>query len=258
MIVQAEHLEFESFYTFIWPCYNKAIKNLKRWFNMSKKYLSSEAMYAIDQYTINNIGIPSPVLMERAAYSVFLEIKENLSKDDFILLIAGSGNNGADTVALARMLFLAGYSVTLYVLEGGGYSDGMAEQMKIAENVEVPMTFKFDEVLFEDAACIVDGIFGIGLSREIEGRYQIIVETINQQIDTSVVALDVPSGLSAKTGEPFETAIEADITYTFGFLKKGMETDDGQKICGNIIICDLGYPENILKKEGLINEGNEY
>lgn len=220
---------------------------------MSEKYLSSDTMYKIDQFTINDISIPSAVLMERAAYSVFLGMKENFSKDVSILLVAGAGNNGADAVALARMLFLAGYSVKLYVIEGGGYSDGMAEQMAIAKNIEVPLTFEFDEGLFEQAACIVDGIFGIGLSREIEREYQTIIERINQQVDATVIALDIPSGLSAKTGEPFETVIQADITYTFGFSKKGMETDVGKELCGTIKTCNLGYPKNILREQNILS-----
>jgi NAD(P)H-hydrate epimerase len=219
---------------------------------MTKKYLSSDTMYKIDQFTINDIGLPSPVLMERAAYSVFLDIKAKISKDVFILLVAGSGNNGGDAVALARMLYLAGYNTKLYVTSKGGYSEGMALQMKIAENINLPLTFEYDEALFKNAAYIVDGIFGIGLSREIEGEYRPIIETINQQTDTSVAALDIPSGFSAKTGEAFETVVKADVTYTFGFLKKGMDTSAGQEICGRIITCDLGYPVKILEENELI------
>lgn len=220
---------------------------------MLNEYLSSETMYTIDQFTINEIGIPSPVLMERAAYSVFLEMKEQLTKEDVILLVAGSGNNGGDAVALARMLYLADYQVQLYVTNRENYSEGMASQMKIAQNIELPITFEFEKELFEKASYIVDGVFGIGISREIEGEFKTIIEGINQQEKSTIIALDIPSGLSAKTGQPFETVVKADVTYTFGFLKNGMDTFLGENICGNIIICDLGYPETILKKHGIIS-----
>lgn len=219
---------------------------------MPKQYLSSETIYAIDQFTINEIGIPSAVLMERAAYSAFLGMKEYLSKNDFILLVAGSGNNGADAVALARMLYLDEFKVHLYITSSDNHSDGMSSQLKIAENISLPMSDTFEPDLFERASYIVDGIFGIGISREIEGNYQAIIECLNKQNDSTIVALDIPSGLSAKTGEPFETVTQADRTYTFGFLKKGMESEIGKELCGKIDICDLGYPENTLRKENIL------
>lgn len=214
---------------------------------MKKKFLSSEEMYAIDQYTIEKIGIPSPVLMERAAYAVVLDLKDDLTKNDFILVLAGNGNNGADAIAVARMLFLLNFNVEVYLPAQTSYSKGMKEQLTIAENIELPIKHKMKANKFTQATYIVDGLFGIGLTREIESHYKEGIYLVNQQKqeDTTIISLDIPSGLSAVTGELFETVIKADYTYTFGFYKKGMDTALGQYYCGQIKWCDLGYP---LKK----------
>lgn len=214
---------------------------------MNNQYLTSKQMYAIDQMTINEIGIPSPVLMERAAHAVFLALEKELTKEDNILIIAGSGNNGGDAVALARMFHLSNYSVKLHVIDNDNYSEGMALQMKIARNIHIPMLDKLNVSDFKDAQYIIEGIFGIGLSREIEGRYRSIIAAINQQKDATVIALDIPSGLSAKTAKAFKTVIQANSTYTFGFLKKGMDTKKGKQLCGKITVCDLGYPKSNFK-----------
>lgn len=214
---------------------------------MREHYISSEMMYQIDKYTIEEIGIPSAVLMERAAYATFSDLKTKVDKDSYLLVIAGTGNNGGDAVALARMLFIDGYNVQCYIPKTTDYSDGMVEQVQIAKNIDLPITYTFEASDFEQADWIIEGIFGIGLSREIEGIFKIIVDWINQCQHINVISLDIPSGLSAVTGKSFQTVVHADYTYTFGFLKKGMDTKKGQLLCGNIHLCDLGYPVHKLE-----------
>jgi len=214
---------------------------------MENTYFSSDKMYQFDQYTIDEIGIPSAVLIERAAHSAFLELKKRLTNDNTLLIVAGTGNNGADAVALARMLHLENHKVTLYVTSKESHSEEMAQQLNIAQNVNLSVTYDLDDQLFQEATYIIEGIFGIGISREVEGHYQTIIETLNKQEDTIIVALDIPSGLSAETGQPFETVVNADYTLTFGFLKKGMDTEEGKELCGHITVGDIGYPLQQLK-----------
>lgn len=210
-------------------------------------YLTSDEMLKIDHYTMKEIGIPSLVLMERAAFSVFLDLQKNLTKDESILVVAGSGNNGGDAVALARMLFLEGNHVHCYIIDSENYSESMAQQVLIAENIGLPIVHTLKSHLFEEASIIIDGIFGIGLSREIEGQYKEVIHLINQQRKSMVIALDIPSGLSATTGEPFQTVVQADTTYAFGFKKHGMQKKFGQALCGKIIVCSIGYPLHRLE-----------
>lgn len=215
---------------------------------MENRYFTSVEMYQFDQFTINEIGIPSSVLMERAAHSVFIHIIQKVKSEDEILIIAGTGNNGGDAVALARMLFLLDYQVKLYIISKENHSEEMKRQVKIAQNINLPMTFDFIEQEFDKATYLIEGIFGIGISREIEGVNQSVIQKINEarRKQKTIVSLDIPSGLSSYTGEPFTTVIQADITYTFGFKKHGMQTDIGKHLCGEIVLCDIGYPEKIL------------
>lgn len=215
---------------------------------MENRYFTSDEMYQFDQFTMNKIGIPSPVLMERAAHSVFIHIIQKIKSEDEILIIAGTGNNGGDAVALARMLFLLDYQVKLYIISKENHSEEMKRQVKIAQNINLPMTFDFIEQEFDKATYLIEGIFGIGISREIEGVNQSVIQKINEarRKQKTIVSLDIPSGLSSYTGEPFTTVIQADITYTFGFKKHGMQTDIGKHLCGEIVLCDIGYPEEIL------------
>lgn len=221
---------------------------------MAKKYFSSEEMYAFDDYTINEIGIPSSVLMERAAHATVLDLQKKISKEATIVVVAGSGHNGGDAIAVARMLYLLGYHLELFVLGKDNYSEGMKQQLTIAQNVQLPISYKIDTNRLKSADFIIEGIFGIGLSREIEGKFKHIVDLINQAREnkTTIIALDIPSGLSAVTGKPFKNIVHADYTYTFGFYKTGMDTDLGKKICGEIILCDIGYPVKAFLDANLI------
>src|SRR5690625_89546 len=215
---------------------------------MNQHFFTSEEMYQFDQYTIHEIGIPSPVLIERAAYATFQHLTSILTKQHKILIVAGKGNNGADAVALARMLYLANYRILLHIVSDKNLSDEMDQQLAIAKNIHLPLTYQFDATHFEEADYLIDGIFGIGLSREIKGIYQEIIQTMNveKKKKKTLIALDIPSGLSAHTGKVFKTVVQADYTYTFGFKKHGMQYKEGKEVCGTIVVCDIGYPNNQL------------
>lgn len=229
--------------------YNEGTQRIENEVNeMKDNYFSSDEMQTIDRYTIEEIGIPSAVLMERAAYSLVLDLQKKLEKDDNIRIVAGSGNNGADAIAVARMLHLLDYSVQLFLPNTKRLSEGMHLQLHIAQNINIPIVYEFDQQWFEKADFIVDGLFGIGLSREMEGIYQKIARQINSaKSSATVIAVDIPSGLSASTGSAFSDVIHADYTYTFGYFKKGMNTEEGKEVCGEIILCDIGYPNEQLK-----------
>ena len=91
------------------------------------------------------------------------------------------------------------------------------------------------------AGLVIDGMFGTGLSRDIEGEHKEIIQTVNNS-DAKVLALDVPSGVCADTGEIRGCAVEADVTVTFVEGKVGMFKDDAKKFCGDIVTADIGAP----------------
>lgn len=216
---------------------------------MRKQFFSSEEMYRFDNFTIQSIGIPSPVLMERAALATVDALKQKINEKESILAVAGSGNNGGDAIAVARMLHLHGYNVRILVLTKNNYSDEMKRQLNIAQNIHVPITTELKSSDFTEADLIIDGIFGIGLKREIGGIQKeaiLLMNIAKTKHNTRLVAVDIPSGLSAVTGDVFTPAVQADVTYTFGFYKLGMNHEIGKQLCGEVILCDIGYPYKLL------------
>ena len=176
--------------------------------------LDAASMKNVDSYSINTLGIPSVVLMERAALSVTeaieSKVKGNIHTD--IICVCGRGNNGADGLAVARQLYLKGYNVDVYIINSHASTKEFDIQLNIIKNLGIECINSPD---FSKYGVIVDALFGNGLSRELAGEARIVVDTINkcstsvrsqytQNSDNNgnrlVVAVDIPSGISASTG----------------------------------------------------------
>ena len=124
-------------------------------------------MKQLDQSTIKQMGIPSLVLMERAALAVFDCLKQHFPLKK-TLIVCGSGNNGADGVAVARLLHLAGYPVDLYLAGNHtSFTEEMNIQWQAAKNYQVSIV---NNCRFSEYTTIVDALFGVGLSRELSGK----------------------------------------------------------------------------------------
>lgn len=208
----------------------------------------------IDRISIQEIGIPSMVLMERAAMSVASCIMETTDPEsDSILAVCGTGNNGGDGVAVIRILQEAGYSVTVLVLgQIEKCSEEMRQQIAIAEKLGVPVRFFLGsefvtEEKLDKYTVIIDAIFGIGLSREITGIYQYWITWINCAA-AKVVSVDIPSGIHASTGMILGVAVQADQTITFGVNKRGLLLYPGTQHAGEIVVADIGFPKQAVEK----------
>lgn len=197
-------------------------------------------MKKIDSYTINEIGIPSLVLMERAAKSVadLIDKNERKQKNNItIQVIAGIGNNGADGVAIGRMLYLLGYNICIFVMgDKEKATEEFKTQLGIVEKIGVPVV---SSVI--DADVVVDALFGIGLSRDITGTYEQLISEINK-MKNIIYAVDIPSGINGDTGEVMGCAIKANYTVTFGCHKIGTVLYPGADYCGQVEVSDIGYP----------------
>ena len=132
-----------------------------------KKLVTCAEMKDLDSTTIREIGVPSEVLMERAALKVVEETEKYLQKDERILVVCGSGNNGGDGIAVARLFHLKGIRAEFYMV---GNKDKMtretALQYKIASGYRVP---EVNNPQWSEYTTIVDAVFGVGLTRPIEG-----------------------------------------------------------------------------------------
>lgn len=219
--------------------------------------LDAASMKNVDSYSINTLGIPSVVLMERAALSVTeaieSKVKGNIHTD--IICVCGRGNNGADGLAVARQLYLKGYNVDVYIINSHASTKEFDIQLNIIKNLGIECINSPD---FSKYGVIVDALFGNGLSRELAGEARIVVDTINkcstsvrsqytQNSDNNgnrlVVAVDIPSGISASTGVVMGSAVNADITVTFGFEKIGYILYPAASYCGKIIRKDIGFAQ---------------
>lgn len=221
--------------------------------------VTGSQMKEIDRDTIERIGIPSVVLMERAALAVAEAAEELLAgqpKDAGVLVACGTGNNGADGIAVGRILHGRGYRVM--VLLAGNLSHATQEhqmQQQIAEKLQVPVAGAEEWLRMcpsetERYGVIVDALFGIGLGRPVEGSYRRLLECLAGMEDAGVVAVDIPSGIHADTGAVMGIALPADITVTFGYGKSGLMLYPGRSYAGQVRIADIGFSEVSRERVG--------
>ncbi len=216
----------------------------------ARPVLDAAGMKEVDRYTIEGIGIPSLVLMERAALAVTECVKEYATKQSRIGVLCGTGNNGGDGVAVARLLTEAGYEATVLVKnadESG--TPEFLQQIKIAKAYRVPIREPWETKEYD---IIVDALFGIGLSKPVEGEYAALLEQINKE-EHIVIAVDIASGVSASDGTVTGAALYADETVTFGAAKRGHLLYPGKEYTGKLTVADIGFPKDVLqaKRQGL-------
>lgn len=214
-----------------------------------KEVVTAAEMKKIDRYTIEEIGIPSLVLMERAALSIVYLMKKKLTKSDRILCVCGAGNNGGDGVAAARILFSQGYHAAFYMAGiQEKWTEETKKQIQVARNVGVP---EYNELDLTHIRVVVDGLFGIGLASDVRKPYDKMIERINewrsQKEDRQIWAVDIPSGLSADSGQVMGCSVQADYTVTFGFKKRGLILYPGRGFSGRCFVEDIGFPVKALK-----------
>lgn len=205
-----------------------------------KKIVTAAQMKQLDRNTVEQHKIDAMILMERAALSVVRHLKKfDLKK---VLVVCGSGNNGGDGIAVARLLYHMGKDVSIYFAgDPNKKSSGFIQQMEIAQTYPISWINNPD---YSEYTTIVDALFGIGLSRRITGHHVDVIKHINQA-KGSVVAVDIPSGINADDGTIMGYAICADCTVTFAYAKVGQLIGKGKEYCGSLYIEDIGiYEEN--------------
>ena len=213
-----------------------------------KEILTADQMRRSDQRMIQKMQVPSLVLMERAALQCVAAMKAediDLSK---ALVVCGSGNNGGDGFAIARMLVEEGNHPDVVLV--GNYDHRSEEtkiQMKILENLGISVGNSLPQ---KEYSVIIDAVFGIGLSREIKGRYAEVIDQMNR-MTACKVAVDTPSGIRSDDGKVLGTAFKADLTVTFAFQKMGQILYPGCEYTGKLVTAPIGItrPEFFAEEE---------
>lgn len=209
--------------------------------------LDGAGMKEADRQTIEIVGIPSLVLMERAALAVTERVKSYATKKYCIGVLCGTGNNGGDGIAVARLLKEDGYDATILLksVENVHGTPEFLQQLRIARECGVPVCEPRDTKKYD---IIVDALFGIGLSKPIEGDYASVLEQLNKEAHI-VIAVDIPSGISAEDGNVCGIALCADETVTFDAAKCGHLLYPGKEYTGKLTVANIGFPKEVLNSQ---------
>lgn len=207
------------------------------------RYLvNSREMRQYDNHTSDIFKVPSLLLMEQAALAACGEIEKILDKKDTILIVCGTGNNGGDGLAIARILFLKGYPVDVVLI---GDEKKATEQNKTQQEIlkAYGIAMHKDIPSGKGYQLIIDSIFGVGLTRKIEGVYRSTLEKLNEMSGYKI-AIDIPSGVSADDGAVLGVAFHAHKTITFAFDKVGLHLWPGNVAAGEVIVKEIGITEH--------------
>ena len=221
------------------------------------KAVSIADMRKMDQEAIEQYSIPSIVLMEHASLALSKYIEARKSKQTKILIVCGSGNNGGDGYALARLLKQHDYPF----VEVASCADQQALskdayiQYQTVKAYHIKEYKIFDDARFQDAlkSCdlVVDAIFGTGLCRDINGPLKDVIEWINQS-DKEVISIDIASGIHGDSGKVMGCAVKATTTLTFECMKLGQLLYPGNAYHGNIEILTIDLPKELVaSKKGV-------
>ncbi|MDR1042321.1 MAG: NAD(P)H-hydrate epimerase [Clostridiales Family XIII bacterium] len=210
------------------------------------RLVTADVMKRLDEDTITNHGLPSLVLMERAA----LAAVETLHEEEFDLTravaVCGPGNNGGDGIAVARMLHIAGHDTTIvFVGDFHKRSEETMSQWNIAESYGVEIVEHRDAAprgLYAEATTIIDAIFGVGGGRAPDYDFLDAIRMMNRASASGaeILAIDMPSGVSADTGEAAGEAVSADVTVALAYKKVGHTIPPGSELSGDVVVKDIG------------------
>ena len=222
--------------------------------------VNPETMREMDRRTIADIGVPGPVLMDRAAGGAVDHLLDffDPAPGASIGILCGTGNNGGDGLAMATMLAHRGFAPSVVVLGGrDALSDDARCYFDIARRTVDDLEIAPDEtslasVLQDQPRCALwcDGLLGTGIDRPVGGRYRIAVEFLRDQ-PAPVMALDIPSGVEGRSGQVLGLAADAELTVSFGFSKVGQCLDPGRTIGGQLRVVDIGIPDEIRNAVGV-------
>jgi hydroxyethylthiazole kinase-like uncharacterized protein yjeF len=221
------------------------------------KVATAEEMRQLDQTAIEDVGIPGVVLMENAGLHVVRVMKEHFSdlREKKVLIVCGKGNNGGDGFVVARHLSNRGVDVRVTLLTEKHSLKGDAKlNFSIAEKMNLPIIeiTSNEQIpafrnLLQQADIVVDAILGTGLTEAVQGFYKNIIESINKA-HKPIVAVDIPSGLSADTGVVPGSCIHADVTVTFGVPKRGLILYPAANYVGDLRVVDIGIPKHLIEE----------
>ena len=217
--------------------------------------VTAAEMRKIDQDTIDGIGIPGIVLMETAGSEIVRIIDRHYPTAQRVCILVGKGNNGGDGLVIARQLAHTGREVHIFLVTS---PDSFTGEARINLNIAYNLGLQIEETLTDastyvrNCGCelLVDAIFGTGLHSDVREPISKIINEINT-LPIPILAVDLPSGLDADTGNPLGTCVKADRTVTIGLPKRGLLLHPGAELTGQLDIVDIGFPQQVIEKQDI-------
>jgi hydroxyethylthiazole kinase-like uncharacterized protein yjeF len=222
------------------------------------RILTADQMREADRFTIEDIGIPSLVLMENAGRQVVAAMEASFASQlaGRVAVLCGRGNNGGDGFVVARTLLQRGIDASVFVIGALGDVRGDARiNLDILGRLGVTVVEIGDEQSWElhfseigKCTLIVDAIFGTGLRSPVAGMMETVIADINAA-EIPVVAIDLPSGISADTPQLIGDCVQASMTVTLAAPKLPLVLPPAETHAGDVVIADIGIPYEVI--EGL-------
>ena len=218
----------------------------------SMKLVTVEQIREIDLFAIEEFGISSTTLMSNAAEHIAKAAMEQIPTGGNAIVFCGIGNNGGDGIGAAAYLIDKGIPVRTILIGNEkklSYdAKAMLKRLKAASGSLEPFSPSPD-LYHQLNSCdvIIDAIFGVGLNSDLNEDALNAVSLINRS-NATVISVDIPSGVHADTGEILGDAVKADITITFSLAKPGHFVEPGCVSCGELRVCDIGIPEDVLDR----------
>ncbi len=214
------------------------------------KIFRTSQIHELDQYTIDHEPIASIDLMERAAKAIFTEYILTFPTTFPVYILAGSGNNGGDALALARLLLEASYKVKIVLLHSGNLSeDCETNKNRLKDQFPGHLTIITDKFVAPEIlpqTILIDGLFGSGLSRKLEGIYAEAVNWMNES-GCKIGSIDIPSGLQGEENRnTSEAIVKANLTYSIQFPKLAFLFPENTEYVGKWKLIDIGILPQII------------
>lgn len=225
------------------------------------KILTASEMREVDHLTTERYGIPSLTLMENAGKGVAKFIRERFPSilRRRIVVLCGKGSNGGDGLVTARHLLDAGAKPAVYLFAapdelGGDAAANLQRWQSSSGDLHVVRDsgqWTASKIGFGSSDVIVDALLGTGARGPVEGLLRRVIDDVNQRpAGSSVVSVDIPSGLFADAGASLGEAIRADYTVTFTAPKPGLVSSDGRPFTGRLFVQHIGSPRELVEKVG--------
>lgn len=204
---------------------------------MARRLYAAAAVREIERRAVGDDAQAAAVLMRAAGAACWREIASRWPAAETLGIVCGSGNNGGDGYVIAELALRAGCTVRLFELaDVPGTALARAARAEFLHvGGEVRRWPPDGEAALDDCDVLVDAIFGIGLSRAIEGAARSAIEAINRHGRRRVLAVDVPSGLDIGTGSAPGVVVQADVTVTFIARKFGLHSGPGAGFAGEVV-----------------------